>query len=135
MPHYSAAENGFFDSGKLPSDAIEITEERRVALLSAQASGEIIVADSDGYPISIPVQSPPPPDALEIATAELASRNRIAREQIAILKPAVDGGYAKPEHTQQLADWQRYRYELTLVPEQPGWPEQPQWPAEPDKVI
>lgn len=58
-----------------------------------------------------------------------------ANQQISIMKPAVDGGYAKQEHTQLLADWQRCRYELTLVPEQPGWPEKPQWPAEPDKVI
>lgn len=58
-----------------------------------------------------------------------------ANQQIAIIKPAVDGGYAKPEHTQLLADWQRCRYELTLVPEQPGWPDEPQWPTEPEKVI
>ncbi|MGL4651022.1 MAG: tail fiber assembly protein, partial [Caldilineaceae bacterium] len=58
-----------------------------------------------------------------------------ANQQISIIKPAVDGGYAKPAHTQLLADWQSYRYELTLVPEQPGWPEKPQWPTEPDKVI
>lgn len=59
----------------------------------------------------------------------------LANQQIAILTPAVDGGYAKPEHTQLLADWQRCRYELTLVTEQRGWPESPQWPTEPDKVI
>lgn len=58
-----------------------------------------------------------------------------ANQQIAILTPAVEGDYAKPEHTQLLADWQRYRYELTQVPEQTGWPETPQWPTEPDKVI
>ena len=70
-----------------------------------------------------------------IAQQEQSFRLTNASQQIAILKPAVDGGYAKPEHTQLLADWQRYRYELTLVPEQPGWPEKPQWPAEPEKVI
>ncbi|HEH9401954.1 TPA: tail fiber assembly protein [Aeromonas sobria] len=69
------------------------------------------------------------------ATAEQAQRMAEANQQIAILQPAVDGGYAKPEYTQLLADWQRYRYELTLVPEQAGWPESPQWPTEPDKVI
>ncbi|MBJ7581640.1 tail fiber assembly protein [Aeromonas veronii] len=69
------------------------------------------------------------------AVAEQGLRLSKANQQIAILKPAVDGGYAKPEHTQLLADWQRCRYELTLVPEQPGWPEKPQWPTEPEKVI
>ncbi|MFP7409872.1 tail fiber assembly protein [Aeromonas veronii] len=73
--------------------------------------------------------------ALATAQSEQSSRLASADHQIAIIKPAVDGGYAKPEHTQLLADWQRYRYELTLVPEQPGWPESPQWPTEPEKVI
>ena len=72
---------------------------------------------------------------LEAAKTEQSARIANANQQIAIIKPAVDGGYAKPEHTQLLADWQRCRYELTLVPEQPGWPESPQWPTEPDKVI
>ncbi|MFQ2070668.1 tail fiber assembly protein [Aeromonas veronii] len=72
---------------------------------------------------------------LEAAMGEQTQRIAMATQQIVILTPAVDGGYAKPEHTQLLADWQRCRYELTLVPEQLGWPEKPQWPAEPEKVI
>lgn len=72
---------------------------------------------------------------LSAAQAEQARRIAVANGQIAIIKPAVDGDYAKPGHTQLLADWQRCHYELTLVPEQPGWPSEPQWPAEPDKVI
>ncbi|MEV3833581.1 tail fiber assembly protein [Aeromonas allosaccharophila] len=72
---------------------------------------------------------------LSVAQSEQAMRISSANQQIAILKPAVDGGYAKPGHPQLLADWQRYRYELTAVPELAGWPESPQWPAEPEKVI
>lgn len=72
---------------------------------------------------------------LAAAQAEQARRIAVANQQIAIIAPAVDGGYAKPSHTKLLADWQRYRYELTLVPEQADWPEAPQWPTEPDKVI
>ncbi|WP_254204182.1 hypothetical protein [Aeromonas sp. FDAARGOS 1408] len=59
----------------------------------------------------------------------------LSNQSIAILKPAVEGGYAKPEHTQLLADWQRYRYELTLVPEQAGWPLSHQLPEQPASVI
>lgn len=81
-----------------------------------------------------------PPSATEVspedsAQARLSDCLTLANQTIATLQPAVDGGYAKPEHTQLLADWQRYRYELTLVSEQAGWPESPQWPTEPDKVI
>jgi hypothetical protein len=73
--------------------------------------------------------------ALAIAQQEQSLRLTTASQQIAILKPAVDGNYAKPEHTQLLADWQRYRYELTRVPEQSGWPESPQWPDQPETII
>lgn len=72
---------------------------------------------------------------LETAQTEQSAQITTAGQQIAIIKPAVDGGYAKPEHTQLLADWQRYRYELTSVPEQPGWPESPQWPDQPETII
>ncbi|WP_324056924.1 phage tail protein [Aeromonas caviae] len=58
-----------------------------------------------------------------------------ADHQIFIIKPAVDGGYAKPDHIKMLADWQRYRYELVLMQESPGWPESPQWPQQPEAII
>jgi hypothetical protein len=72
---------------------------------------------------------------LEVAQTEQAARIANATQQIAIIKPAVDGGYAKPAHTQLLADWQRYCYELTQVPEQAGWPAFPHWPVQPATVI
>lgn len=72
---------------------------------------------------------------LEAAQAELALRIANANQQIAIIKPAVDGGYAKPEHTQLLSDWQRHRYELTMMPEQSGWPGSPKWPEQPESII
>ncbi|WP_270794491.1 tail fiber assembly protein [Aeromonas sp. QDB11] len=72
---------------------------------------------------------------LEAAQAEQAKLIANATQQIAIIKPAVDGGYAKPEHTNLLSDWQRYRYELTLVTEHDGWPNLPQWPVQPAPVI
>jgi len=126
---------GFIDTDfyeSYPDDCVEISVETRDELLRGQADGSEITADADGYPILI---EPTAPSLSEIAMAEQAARIATANQQIAIIKPAVDGGYAKPDHTQLLADWQRYRYELTLVPEQPGWPENPQWPTEPEKII
>ncbi|MGL5294686.1 MAG: tail fiber assembly protein [Aeromonas sp.] len=73
-------------------------------------------------------------DVLAKAKAEQSQRLSVANQQIAIIKPAVEGGYAKPEHTKLLADWQRYRYELTAVPELNGWPASPAWPQEPATV-
>lgn len=92
----------------------------------------VIISDDNGYPT---LSAPPTEDPAALAKIALDNKVQIATQQISIIKPAVDGGYAKPEHTQLLADWQRYRYELTLVPEQTGWPASPQLPNEPEKVI
>lgn len=97
----------------------------------AQEAGAIITSDKNGYPVAVNEAL----DPVDVAFNKLNVLQTVAVAQIELIKPAVDGGYAKPEHTQLLADWQRYRYELTLVPEQPGWPDKPQWPTEPEKVI
>lgn len=68
---------------------------------------------------------------LEAAQTELSARISTANQQIDIIKPAVDGGYAKPEHRKLLEDLQRYRYELILVRDQVGWPTDVIWPDAP----
>ncbi|MGL5699134.1 MAG: tail fiber assembly protein [Kluyvera sp.] len=73
--------------------------------------------------------------ALDYAKSEQSSRIEISGKQISILKPAVDGGYAKPDHKNLLSDWQRYQYEVTQVSSLPGWPINPEWPHEPEKVV
>ncbi|MFM5785889.1 tail fiber assembly protein [Aeromonas veronii] len=113
-------------------DRIAISVLERNALLNKESIGFKIASGADGRPIAI---EPSEPSYLDVAVLGLTTRRAVADLQISIIQPAVEGGYAKPAHTQLLAEWQRYRYELTLVPEQPGWPEKPQWPAEPDKVI
>ncbi|MGN5127331.1 tail fiber assembly protein [Aeromonas sp. 30P] len=133
---FSKKTGGFYTEAihgaDIPDDAKEIEQARYDELMAGASDGKIISSDDNGYPILI---SPPEQPAAEKALAELENRVSIANQQIAILKPAVDGGYAKPEHTQLLADWQRCRYELTLVAEQPGWPDNPQWPEQPATVI
>lgn len=133
---YSAAENAFFDINihgeKIPKDCVEVSTDRYVEIINGQADGYVISSNDDGHPILIEPQAV---DSTVIARLAINERLSLANNQISIIKPAVEGGYAKPEHTQLLADWQRYRYELTQVPEQPGWPDNPQFPAEPEKVI
>ncbi|EQB2599510.1 tail fiber assembly protein [Aeromonas salmonicida] len=130
---YSFANAGFYTPSlnSLPDDAVELADGDYIKLLNGLEKMMKIV-NVDGYPTLVDI---PPPSALEKSTGEFNIRRVIASEQIAILQPAVDAGYAKPEHTQLLADWQRYRYELTQVPERSGWPETPQWPTEPEKII
>ncbi|KIQ80034.1 tail fiber assembly protein [Aeromonas sp. L_1B5_3] len=132
---FSASSMGFYSSGRpagIPIDAVEISNEEYLSLLDGQSKGKLISAGSNGYPILV---DPTPPSAAEMAISTQAKCMANANQQISIIKPAVDGGYAKPEHTKLLEDWQRYRYELTLIPEQPGWPDQPSWPTEPEKII
>jgi len=131
--YYSFTQKGFYNDNlnEVPDDAVELRKGDYDRLLDGLTNMMDIV-DVDGYPT---LKEREPQSDHEKASAELSSYMALANQQIAIIKPAVDGGYAKPEHTQLLADWQRCRYELTLVPEQPGWPEKPQWPTEPDKVI
>lgn len=128
---YSASLLGFiFDM--TVDDAVEIPYSEYQHLLDSQVDGFQIVPNESGYPTLVAQSQPSAEERVIREQSQLLSD---ANQQIGILKPAVDGGYAKPEHTQLLSDWQRYRYALTLVPEQPGWPESPQWPTQPATVI
>lgn len=135
--YFSASEMGFFssdlyDKESLPKDIKLVEQKDYMSLLDGMSQGNRLGTDGHGNPVLVAIEKPSDHD---VSMAEQASRIATANQQIAILTPAVDGGYAKPEHTQLLADWKRCRYELTLVPEQPGWPDEPQWPTEPEKVI
>jgi hypothetical protein len=131
--YYSFTKKGFYndDINEVPDDAVELNKGDYDELLDG-LSNLMDIVNVDGYPT---LKEREPKSDHEKASAELNSRMTLANQQIAIIKPAVDGGYAKPAHTQLLADWQRYRYELPDVRTEPGWPESPQWPTEPDKVI
>lgn len=58
---YSKNTNGFYlpeiHGDAIPSDAVEITNERHTELLDGQSAGKIITADENGYPILV---DPPP---------------------------------------------------------------------------
>lgn len=73
--------------------------------------------------------------ALRAAESELAARQAKVTAEINRIKPAVDGGYAKPEDVELLPKLQRYAYELPDVRSKPGWPEDPEWQAQPAIVI
>lgn len=126
---------GFYPSSafeKPPAGAVEISVDKYNELMELSSQGYEIAADEEGLPINLPKRLP---TATELSEQELASRRAIAGEQVSIIQPAVDGGYAKQEHVQLLSDWQRYRYELTMVAEKAGWPESPQWPSAPQTII
>lgn len=69
--------------------------------------------------------------AEQAAEQELAQRQAYASIEISRIKPAVDGGYAKPEDAALLPQLQRYLYELPDVKGQAGWPFSVAWPEIP----
>lgn len=129
--YFSAKESSFFPV-RHADDAVEISDDTYQELIYAVSSGASIKSDEHGQPVAA---YPQPPTRAAISHFELSRLITVASNQIEVVRPAVDGGYAKPEHVQLLADWQRYRYELMSVPEQPGWPESPQWPGQPETII
>jgi hypothetical protein len=57
---------------KIPTDAVEITEEEHQSLLAAQSSGKIIMPDANGNPVAV---DSPPPSPYEVATAKRLQRD------------------------------------------------------------
>jgi hypothetical protein len=57
MLRYSASTGGFYPYDihypNLPTDCVEITEDDHAALMAAQATGKVIVADADGLPVAV----------------------------------------------------------------------------------
>lgn len=53
---YSKSMKGFYSEShpSMPKDAVKITEDIKNKLLAGEASGQIIAADTDGFPILIP---------------------------------------------------------------------------------
>jgi len=110
--YYAKSTRGFYRSGdKLPSDAVEITQERLDELMLQQEQGLIIVPGDDGYPVAIENVK----DPVEAATELKAILIRTASETIAPMKDALDGGYIEESDKQVLLDWQKYRYALTKI--------------------
>ena len=74
---FSASTGGFYSDGihgsTTPTDAIEITNEERAALLAGQYAGKVIVCDDHGAPF---LADPPPPTAAQI-TASLTAAVQI----------------------------------------------------------
>lgn len=64
--YYSAGSRGFYNSGihkVIPEDAKEISAQEHAELLAEQEAGQVIVPDSEGFPIAAP---PPPPTTDQI---------------------------------------------------------------------
>ena len=86
---YSSSTGGFYDTAvhgdSIPTDAVEISQEKYEALFQGQRDGMVIVSDDNGYPM---LSSPPTEDPAALAKIALDNKVQIATQQIAIIKPA-----------------------------------------------
>lgn len=102
-------------SGKWPSDVIEISEEKYWSLLKGQSAGKIISLDEHGNPILI---TPPPLSQEEhIVRAEQRKIELMdfASKTIAPLQDAVDLNIATDEEGFMLMEWKKYRIQLNRI--------------------
>lgn len=67
---YSKTTGGFYQSGKTPSDAVEITEDEHKTLIDGQSNGKLILPDQKGHPTL--VDRPPLTDDEKIANYRAA---------------------------------------------------------------
>ncbi|EJJ0154903.1 tail fiber assembly protein [Salmonella enterica] len=133
--HYSAKKSGFYfyadkevyEAGKgWPDDAFPVSDEDYQALLSGQQAGMVITAGSNGYPILAERPAPTPEQALAFAKERQIALLSEASSIIEPLRDAMDGGYIDDMDKTKLAEWQRYRYDLTKVDlTKPVWPDKP----------
>ncbi|WP_439824554.1 tail fiber assembly protein [Aeromonas caviae] len=135
---WSPSVEGIFMEGvssNIPSDATPVTTARYDQLMQEVTSHPLnTIRDENGKPKVVLSRTAEE----NAAIANESKRQRLLNEaidKIALLQPAVDGGYATPDDTAALPQWQRYRYELFQMDRQPDWPASPQWPAEPEHII
>lgn len=70
---YSQSTGGFYDDAihkTMPDDVVSITVEEWQALLAAQATGQVIQADSNGNPVAV---APPAPTADQVIKNQIAA--------------------------------------------------------------
>ena len=86
MKYYSKSTGGFYDSeingDDIPQDAVEITDETWMELLSGQEEGKIISADENGYPV---LTDPPPLSHDELVQVAENERQRLLTHADAVM--------------------------------------------------
>lgn len=75
--YYSAQTGGFYDPAihgdNIPTDAVEITNELRIAFLAGESQGKRIIANESGFPElhDAPISEPQIPQVITIRQAKL----------------------------------------------------------------
>ena len=122
---YSASARGFFDSAlhsTIPADAVVVAADEHRRLLAGQASGQVIVPDTDGSPV---LADPPGP-----TDAQLAAQYRVRRDALLAASDWTQLPDAPLSEEARLV-WATYRQALRDVPQQDGFPRTVSMPTPP----
>lgn len=92
---YSKSAGGFFDSiinaGKIPSDAVSVSDDAYVSLMAAQSSGKVIQGDANGNPVAV---NPPSPSAAQLAVKAALEAQQAGINITSTVAPSLSGTYA-----------------------------------------
>ena len=81
--YYSKSTSGFYSDAihaQMPADAIEISDAEHADLMTAQAQGKCIQADTDGKPVAV-AQPAPTPQRQSLALSQAVQRHIDATAQ------------------------------------------------------
>lgn len=140
MKYYSPTTNGFYDSndfylyeaaGTMPTDLVEITEDKYIELRSDIEAGRQIEPDDVGMPISYEPEMTQE-QVKSLVDSKISRLLLEASTKIAPLQDAVDLGMATDAETASLTAWKTYRVLVNRVPTQPGFPTAIDWPSMPE---
>ncbi|HGY5137057.1 TPA: tail fiber assembly protein [Citrobacter braakii] len=135
MKYYSNETNGFYDSeingDDIPQDAVEITDETWMELLSGQEEGKIISADENGYPVL--TDQPPLSHEELIAIAEQVRQQLLTHADAVMLdwRTELMLGEISDANRAKLSAWMAYKNDVKAVdvttdPEHINWPVPPE---------
>lgn len=111
---------------RIPADAAEVPDEYRWELVNAQATGKIIVANADGYPV---LRDPPPPSVSELAAHVRRERDaRMTDFEWRYARNAREVRLGLPE-TDAIAALDGHMQALAAITEQEGFPADVVWPV------
>ncbi|WP_410688528.1 tail fiber assembly protein [Citrobacter europaeus] len=135
MKYYSKSTGGFYDSeingDDIPQDAVEITDETWMELLSGQEEGKIISADENGYPV---LTDPPPLSHDELVQVAENERQRLLTHADAVMldwRTELMLGEISDANRAKLLASLAYKNEIKAVdvttdPEHVNWPVPPE---------
>lgn len=133
MKKYSPSTNAFYDADinpSIPADAVEITDEQWLNLLTGQCDGLVIKPGKGGMP-SLAERVITKAEKLAQLDAMKLELRAVADKAIAPLQDAVSLGMATDEESLMLKAWTTYRVLLNRIDVTTGdasdidWPELP----------